>query len=136
MSALGEAAKHTHTSTIGRLMYREGDTSAETIEKVVDALAQAGPWSRETVQRRVRALVGHDLENATPFAPHPDADLLTSDERAAVNELIRLMALPKKRGGGEREGSSAPIGDEGPPSLSVVQSEAARKSTRKKPPEA
>jgi hypothetical protein len=90
MSALGRAAGGVHTSTISAMMFGERETSPQ----VVDAVAEALRLPRS----QVHEWVGRALSEPRRFEPHPDADLLDSDERAAVNELIRLLARPRKTG--------------------------------------
>lgn len=87
MRQLADAVGST-TSTIAEMMYGTRDTQQSLLDAVADALEV----DRVTVSSwagRARALAG-------PFVPHPDAELLDADERKAVNELIRLMARPKK----------------------------------------
>lgn len=105
MSALARAAsdhanENIHTSTISSMIFGERETSRVVIGAVAKALG--------VDVRQVEDWVGNARQVAKPFRPHADADLLDADERRAVNELIRLMALPK-RGGGARERSAAPI---------------------------
>lgn len=90
MGRLAEAAK-TRTSTISHMMAGTRDTGADIVDRVAEALGvdrnEVGRW------------VGRARTAPKPFEPHRDADLLTSEEQEAVNELIRLLALPKKREG-------------------------------------
>jgi transcriptional regulator with XRE-family HTH domain len=103
MRALAERAGTT-TSTISKMIAGTRVTSNEVVERVADALGMS-----ERVGE-VMSWVDRVRSEAKPFSPHPDANLLTSEEQEAINEMIRLLALSKKaQGGGEREDSSAPI---------------------------
>lgn len=114
MSRLSEASG-VHTSTISAMMHGSRVTSSDVIDKVAEAIAGGiGPRADHgAVRHIVHELVGRALAEREPFQPHPDADLLDSRERKAVNELIRLLALPKKRGGGAHGDSAAPTNDPG-----------------------
>lgn len=106
MSAL---SRHSgvHPSTISAMMYGDRKTSGATVDRVVDAIAERSPRrDPREIRARVYDLVGRALGVPVPFEPHPDANLLTLQERNAVNELIRLLAAPKK--GVQRPLSVAP----------------------------
>lgn len=92
MRALATAAGTT-ASTISHMMYGTRATKREVLESVIVALRMT---DRADI---VEEWVGRARTQVEPFKPHPDANLLTSDEQKAVNEIIRLMALSKKRGG-------------------------------------
>lgn len=96
MRRLADAAGTT-TSTISAMIAGTRDTDGAIVQRVAEALGLSE--SAGEVER----WVGHSRTANKPFVPHRDANLLTSDEQAAVNELIRLMALPKKRGGGDAD---------------------------------
>ena len=81
-----------HTSTISAMMHGTRKTSGALIAKVAIALRM------EDEVNDVFGWVGRARTEAEPFKPHPDSDLLTADERQAVNELIRLMVLNRKVG--------------------------------------
>lgn len=91
----------TTTSTISAMIHGTRDTSGAIIQRVAVALKMG----RQAEQ--VSQWVGLARSQPRPFQAHRDADLLTAEEQEAVNELIRLLALPKKQGGGERDRSSA-----------------------------
>lgn len=84
MSALAQEVG-THTSTISAMMAGTRKTNTSLVAKVAVALRM------EDRVDEVFAWIGRQRTEAEPFTPHPDADLLTSEERQAVNELIRLM---------------------------------------------
>lgn len=115
MTKLAEAAG-THPSTVGAMMYGTRKTSQDVIDRVAAAL---WPGVADAARRRreVREWVGQALETASPFEPHPDADLLTMKERQAVNELIRLLAASKRQGG---EADDATTTNEPPDTGGVV----------------
>lgn len=100
MRKLADKAETT-TSTIVAMMYGTRDTSNEVIERVAEALGMADQVGI------VMGWVARERTKIRPFEPHPDANLLTTDEQEAVNEVIRLLALSKKRGGGEHDRSAA-----------------------------
>lgn len=50
------------------------------------------------------------LNEPEPFTPHRSADMLTAPQRAAVNEIIRLMAEGNRRAGDEGADSTPAIG--------------------------
>lgn len=98
MTRLAEASG-VHASTISSMMYGDRKAKAASVDKVADALSSALRAANPSeVRKAVHDLVGRTLNVAAPFEPHPDADLLTTKERQAVNELIRLLAAPKKMG--------------------------------------
>lgn len=80
------------------MIFGERQTSVEILEGVAEAL-RVDPSV-------VFGWVGLSRVEASPFEAHPDAALLTLDERHAINEMIRLLAR-SKRGGGEHGRSSA-----------------------------
>lgn len=94
MRALAVAADTT-TSTVSHMMAGTRDTGGDVIQRIAEALNMGDRANKVT------RWVGHARTAPKPFVAHRDADLLTSEEQEAVNELIRLMALPKKRGGAE-----------------------------------
>ena len=96
MSRLAEESG-VHASTISAMMYGDRATRPETVEKVALTIAsRLGGEDTSRRARQIRQLVNEALDQDEPFTLHPDAALLNSKERAAVNELIRLLALPKK----------------------------------------
>lgn len=121
-------AAGTTTSTISAMMHGTRATQNDVVERVAVALKM-----QDRVDE-VMSWVDRERTQVHPFDPHPDANLLTTDEQEAINEIIRLMALPKKRGGGDRGISSAPIGapDSGPGNIfSMPKSKAARHTGRR-----
>lgn len=107
MKQLAEASG-VHQSTLSALIFGDRESDPATVDKVVAALAERIKGkSPERLRLEVFALARKSLAEADPFQLHPDADLLTAQERNAVNELIRLLALPKKQGG-EADGDAAP----------------------------
>lgn len=98
MRQLADAAK-TRASTISHMMAGTRETGGDVIDRVAAALnldpTEVGRW------------VGRARSAPKRFEPHRDADLLTSEEQNAVNELIRLLALSKRRGGEGREDDPA-----------------------------
>lgn len=99
MTRLAEAAG-VHASTVGAMMYGTRESSADTIDAVAQAVATAlrmeNPRRRRELRRLIHEWAGRSLTEPSKFLPHPDADLLTKDEREAVNELIRLLAASRK----------------------------------------
>lgn len=91
MRALAEAAD-AHTTTIAAMMYGTRQTQGSLIARVAVALRM------EDRVNEIFGWVGRARTETEPFSPHPDSDLLTSDERQAVNELIRLMVAGRKAG--------------------------------------
>lgn len=59
----------------------------ETVQRIADAL-------RVDV-RTVAAWVGQKRTEATPYAPPPEADLLTDRQRKAVDEIIRAIVAER-----------------------------------------
>lgn len=68
------------------------DGTRETSQATVDAVAAALKMDPRTVAE----WVGRARSERNPFKPHGDANLLTGEERKAVNQLIQLLAKPKK----------------------------------------
>lgn len=97
MGALARAVD-THPTTISAMIFGERKTSVEIIEGAADAL-------RVDVST-VFEWVGVSRVEAKPFEAHPDAALLSADERHAINEMIRLLAR-SKRAGEEHDRSAA-----------------------------
>jgi hypothetical protein len=116
MRALAAKARTT-TTTISAMMYGERETKNDVVERVTNAL---GMEDRVVM---VMGWVDRERTQARPFSPHPDANLLTTDEQEAINEIIRLMALPKKRERGV-EGAEHPAANTG----------AASRGARERPP--
>lgn len=99
MSRLAEASG-IHASTISAMMYGDRRPRQESIDRIAAVLADLTPnRNKGDIRYRVHKLVGQALGDPGPFEPHPDADLLSVQERKAVNELIRLLAAQKKKGG-------------------------------------
>ncbi len=101
------AAARTHASTISGLMYGRRDTQTPVVERVIEAIAREARMNEREVREKVFELMHRALSDGGRFEPHEDANLLSREEQAAVNELIRLLALPKKQGGGGRDRSAA-----------------------------
>lgn len=96
MSRLAEESG-VHASTISAMMYGDRATRPETVEKVAVTIAgRLGGGDPARRAREIRQLVNEALDQEEPFKLHPDAALLDQTERAAVNELIRLLARSKK----------------------------------------
>lgn len=87
-----------HTSTISAMIWGRRETDSDTVNLVAEKL-RISPVT-------VFEWVGRARTESEPFKPHPDADLLDKESRAAVNELIRLLARNQKAGG-DRSGDSA-----------------------------
>lgn len=110
MRRLAEVAGTT-PSTISAMINGTRDTSSAIVQRVAEALrmgdrvAQVSEW------------VGLARTEVRPFQPHRDADLLTAEEQEAINEMIRLLAAPKKRGGGARGLSADPASTDDPPPM-------------------
>ncbi len=98
MRALAEKAGTT-TSTISAMIHGTRDTGADVLERVAVAL--------DVPVDRITQWAGKVRTEVKPFTPHRDANLLTAEEQQAVNELIRLLALPKREKGGGADGFSA-----------------------------
>lgn len=88
-----------HTSTISAMIHGDRETSPETVYGVAEALGV------DVVT--VSKWVGQARTVAEPYRPPAEADLLTSRQRKAVDEIIRVMTerdesshgAPKKRAG-------------------------------------
>src|SRR5690625_5124500 len=109
--------------------YRPLAARAKVSHETVRRLVQGRPTSERTI-RKVADALGVDVEKihewrgeAPPdygnaFEPDPSASLLTTEERAVINSLIRLLTASRdeqRKDGGERADSSAPktsAGDE------------------------
>lgn len=88
-SALAQAVG-VHTSTLTGMKDGSRETDGETLDLVAEKL-RLDP-------RIVAEWVGRARAERDPYKPPSDADLLTRQEREAVNRLIQLLAEPKKRG--------------------------------------
>lgn len=76
-----------HVSTLTAMANGTRQTEQEIVDKVADALS---------LDRRVVAeWVGRARDEASPFIPAEGADLMSNEERAAVNKLISLLVKPK-----------------------------------------
>lgn len=103
MTQLAEAAG-IHASTVSDTMYGVRQTNAETANKIAIAISDRLPGlDRHKTRRRVLRLINESFGSASPFVPHPDADLLDSSEQRLVNELIGLLARSKRRRPGDAE---------------------------------
>lgn len=97
MTKLGEESG-VHPSTISALMYGDRAAKSDTVDAIANALAKGmRADSPGDVRYRVRKLMGVTPGDREPFKPHPDADLLSPTERQTINDLIGMLALPKKR---------------------------------------
>ena len=95
------------------MMYGDRSSKPEKVDAVADAIARKLGYEDSTdIRHGIHEWVGRALTEDKPFIPHPDADLLDRQERDAVNELIRLLALSKKQGG-EADGDAAPTNPPG-----------------------
>lgn len=115
MRQLADAAGTT-TSTISAMVTGSRDTDGEILNRVAAAL-MVDP-------KVVFGWAGRARSQGRPFEPHRDADLLTAEEQDAVNELIRLLALAKRKAG-EHGGNTA--------ATSNVTAIAARRNPKRKP---
>lgn len=117
------AAAHTHASTISALMYGSRETKTPVVEKVIEAISRESGMGERRVRQKVFELMHRALADGGRFEPHEDANLLSREEQAAVNELIRLLALSKKQGGGAHARGAAPIdgGDDGAGGATVTE---------------
>lgn len=120
MRRLADKAETT-TTTISAMIYGRRDTRPEIVELVAEKLGVPV----QTVFEWVRM----SRTEARPFTPHRDAALLDSEERDAVNELIRLLARSKRQGGAEVH-EMRPRADEKRASMWEVQDEAAREDEK------
>lgn len=119
MSALSRYS-NVHPSTISAMMYGDRKTSGATVDRVAEAIISRSKGADPSaIRARVYDLVGRALGVPAPFEPHPDANLLTLQERNAVNELIRLLAAPKKSG---QKGLSV-VRDEVPDAVAAYEEE-------------
>lgn len=102
------------TATVNRAVKGQGTASAETVQAIADVLTGGDPnpiWEAlSATQRNYGAFPIASIEH--------ELDLLTSTQRVALIDLVRSMAYPDRKGGGEHGGSrgSAPTkpGPSGP----------------------
>lgn len=87
-----------HTSTLSAMITGQRETRQEIVDKVAEAL-RVDPVT-------VAQWVGRARTEKLPYKPHPDADLMTDEERAAVNGIIGLFV--KQRRGGSSVTTSEP----------------------------
>lgn len=88
-SALARAVG-VHTSTLTAMRDGKKDTDQATVDAVAERL-RLDP-------RTVAGWVGRARTERRPYQPPADANLLSSEERDAVDRLIELLARAKKRG--------------------------------------
>lgn len=91
MTALATAVG-SHPSTISAMMYGDRKTNGRLVAKVAVALRMEDRLSE------VYNWVGRASDSLASFEPHPDADLLSADERKTINDLIRLLTSGRVRG--------------------------------------
>lgn len=88
-NALSRAVQ-VHTSTLTAMAYGTRDTGQEVVDAVAKAL--------KVDSRTVNQWVGRARTERDPYVPPVEANLLTREERVAVNRIISLFAESKKRG--------------------------------------
>ena len=100
--------------------YRPLASRAKVSHETVRRLIQGRPTTEATVAKVAEAL-GVDVEKihewrgeAPPdygnaFEPDPSASLLTTEERAVINSLIRLLTEHRREREDEADGNAAPI---------------------------
>lgn len=112
MSRLAEESG-VHASTISAMMYGDRRTRPASVDKVSDTIAARLRITNPDVLRsEIARWVGQALGDERRFEPHPDADLLSPQERKAVNELIRLLAAPKRLAQSQSSGVLSVVPDE------------------------
>lgn len=79
-----------HTSTLTAMR----DGTKETEQAILNRVAEALRLDPRTVSD----WAGRVRSERSAYRPPKDADLLSNEERKAVNNLIALLAKPKKRG--------------------------------------
>lgn len=84
------AAMDTHTSTVSAMIHARRKTSSSIIARAAVALRM------EDRVAEVFAWAGVSRSEADSFDPHPDADLLSAEERKAVNDLISLLVRGRR----------------------------------------
>src|SRR5690625_3090554 len=128
---LAARAKVSH-ETVRRLIQGR-TTSKATVHKVADALGvdveKIHEWRREAAP-----------DYGAMFEPDPSASLLTTEERAVINSLIRLLTEHRREREDEADGNAAPITRAGgSPARARVKSargRAIQPSARQEPPRA
>jgi transcriptional regulator with XRE-family HTH domain len=89
-----------HTTTLSNMASGKAATDPELIRRVAGELGLD--------PRVVSEWAGQARSERAVFEPHRDADLMTKDERAAINRLIGLITKERKRGQSWTLGQSGP----------------------------
>lgn len=93
-----------HHATVSNVM--RGKHANAPTDELLKAFVEVFP--KFTLQQ-LRALAGLPAGEAEPYRPPTEANRLTTRQRKAVDELIRLLA---DSAGGDRSGNSAATNDE------------------------
>lgn len=110
---------------------RLADKAEIAVETVRRAIRGKGKPSPDTM-RAIQSVLGDDVEQwfgvklNTPYTPPKDADLLSDDERGAIDQIIRLMAKSKR----QRPANVTELTPRAPRTPAVPAKRAARKDTK------